>query len=89
MDFQTKCQIVADCWEDTMEIDQWQWVHKQMNLGMPLAYAAVENAVSLNEAGKDYIEQAYDTIVLALGLSLDVDYSDFQEMCNINIAMEE
>lgn len=89
MDFQTKCMIVSDCWSQTLEDEQWQWVHKQMNLGMPLAYAAVEDSVTLHDQGKQYVEQAYTLIAMALGLDEDGEYTSFDQMCELNIAMEE
>lgn len=89
MDFDTKADIVSDCWMTTREIEAWKQLHKYLDLGFPLAYAHVNDFATLDDKGKALVDEAYDIIVATLSISADVDYADFEAMLDANIALNE
>ncbi len=89
MDFNTKADIVSDCWMTTREIEAWKQLHKYLDLGFPLAYAQINDFATLNDKGKALVDEAYDIIVATLTIPADVDYADFEAMLDANIALNE
>lgn len=89
MDFDTKADIVSDCWMTTREIEAWKQLHKYLDLGFPLAYAHLNKFAVLENKGKALVDEAYDIIVATLSIPADVDYKDFEAMLDANIALNE
>lgn len=85
MDFNTKANIVAECWLVTRNHDAWQELIKYGDLGFPLAYAVTENVATVSEKGVAFIEELYDLIVATLDINPDMEYEDFEAMLDANI----
>ncbi len=87
MDFNDKASIVAECWMTTREIEQWQDLHKYLDLGFPLAYAQANKFAELENSGKALVDEAYSLIITSLGVPEDADYEDFEAILDANIAL--
>lgn len=88
MDFETKCNIVAECWLITRNHESWQELLKYGDIGFPLAYAVKENIATVDERGENFIEELYSLLVSTLDIP-DVEYADFEAMLDANIAQQD
>lgn len=85
MDTKTKAKIVSEAWLSTRGIEQWESVHRYLDIGFPLAFAAENGMATLTKKGTAIIDEAYGVIVKSLGLDLDTEYESFDQMLDDNI----
>lgn len=88
MDFDTKAEIVAECWMIVRDQEAWQELLKYGDLGFPLAYSHVNKIATLEEKGTGFVEDVYTVMVATLGIP-DEEYADFEAMLDKNIALNE
>ena len=92
MDTKTKAEIVAQAWDATRDrsngmkpFEQWESVHRYLDIGFPLAFAVTSGMVTLTKRGTDIIDESYGIIAKALSLDLNKDYESFEDMLDENI----
>lgn len=86
MNFDTKVDIVAECWMVTRNVEAWKELLTYGDIGFPLAYAYKTDLVELkSDKAKVYIEELYEIIAKTLDIDVDAEYNDFEDMLDANI----
>jgi hypothetical protein len=82
MEFEIKCEILADLWLNFKDDENLEDFVEYNDLGLPLAYLIYTELVEPTEAAAPYIEETYNLLAESLGLDLDQDFYTLQEMFN-------
>lgn len=86
MDFDTKADIVAECWMIARDEEAWKPLFKYGDLGFPLAYAHNHKFVELQEKGTAFVEEVYAVMIDTLGVP-DEEYEDFEAVLDKHIEL--
>jgi hypothetical protein len=82
MEFENKCEILADLWLNFRDDEELTDFMEYNYLGLPLAYLIHAELVVPTELCEPYVEETYRLLADALGLDLDQDFATLQEMFN-------
>lgn len=63
-----KCRILAELWMDYRDEEEFQDFIQYNDLGLPLAYAMAEGIVERSDLASNFINEAYDILLSALGV---------------------
>ena len=63
-----KCRILAELWMDYRDEEEFQDFIQYNDLGLPLAYAMAEGIVEKTDLASNFINEAYDILLSALGV---------------------
>lgn len=91
MDFETKADVVAQCWLVVRNSDDphWQELVTYGDIGFPLAYAYDQGFVTeLSRSGIAEVEDLYTLILKTLMLDPDSEFASFDAMLDENIARQ-
>lgn len=86
MDFDTKADIVAECWMVARQEEAWKQLFEYGDLGFPLAYGHMNDLVQLEAPGKDMVTEVYNMMVAALDIP-DEEYADFEAVLDKHIEL--
>jgi hypothetical protein len=89
MEFENKCEILADLWlnfRNDSDIDDFVDYN---DLGLPLAYLIHAELVVVLDDGMPYVEETYNLLAKSLGVDPDENFYTLQEMLNASPDEEE
>ncbi len=66
-DFTTRCSILANLWMDYRDEPDFKDFIEYNDLGLPLAYAIYEGIVEKTELSSNFVNEAFDILLGALG----------------------
>lgn len=66
--FTTKCVILAELWMDYRNEEEFQDFIDYNDLGLPLAYAISEGIVEKTDIASNFINEAFDILLSAVGI---------------------
>jgi hypothetical protein len=89
MEFENKCEILADLWLNFKDDENLEDFVEYNDLGLPLAYLIHTEIVIPTELSYTYVEETYNLLAESLGLDLDQDFYTLQEMYNASPHGEE
>lgn len=70
IDYQTKCSILADLWQDYRDNKEFSNFIDYNDLGLPLAYFLSEGLViEITEEGQQFINETFDIFITALKIN--------------------
>lgn len=68
--YQTKCNILADLWENYRDEEAFADFIEYNDLGLPMAYTLREGLVSeITETGQLYVNETFNLFIAALGIN--------------------
>ena len=77
--FRTRCQILAQLWMEYRDDTEFQDFIEYNDLGLPLAYAIAEGIVESTDIASNFINEAFDILLSALGLE-DTGYESLEDL---------
>jgi hypothetical protein len=77
--FDIKCEILGDIWIDYRKDKEFQDFISYNDLGLPMAYMVSNDLISLTDAGKKFIEEAWELLLGALEIE-DRGFIDINDM---------
>lgn len=66
--------------EVTSNDEFWSEFFAYNDLGLPLAYAAAENLIELDQDGERYIDETYSLLCGLLGVDSDEQFDDLESL---------
>jgi hypothetical protein len=89
MEFENKCEILADLWLNFRDDSEIEDFVDYNDLGLPLAYLIHAELVEVLEDGMPYVEETYNLLAKSLGVDPDENFYTLQEMLNASPDEEE
>jgi hypothetical protein len=89
MEFENKCEILADLWLNFRNDSEIEDFVDYNDLGLPLAYLIHAELVEVLEDGMPYVEETYNLLAKSLGVDPDENFYTLQEMLNASPDEEE
>lgn len=86
MEFDTKAEIVSECWMIVRKQEAWAQLLEFGDLGFPLAYAYTNKLISLEEKGAAFVDEVYTVMLASLDIP-DEDYADFEAVLDKHIEL--
>lgn len=81
-----KLEILADLWMNYRSDEEFTDFIEYNDLGLPLAYAAINNITSLNPTGEAMVEESFNLLLAALGVEdLEEGYSSLDDLLGFGI----
>ncbi len=77
--FPTRCRILSELWMDYRGDVEFQDFIEYNDLGLPLAYAISEGIVEKTEIASNFINEAFDILLAALGVE-DTGFESLEDM---------
>lgn len=77
--FSKKCEILADLWLNYRDDEAFIDFIEYNDIGLPLAYMIANGIVESSQTGNDFIEEAFNLLVNALGIE-DNGFDNLDEM---------
>lgn len=77
--FRTRCQILAQLWMEYRDDTEFQDFIEYNDLGLPLAYAIAEGIVESTDIASNFINEAFDILLSALGVE-DTGYKSLEDL---------
>lgn len=77
--FITKCHILAQLWMDYRDDSEFQDFIEYNDLGLPLAYAISEGIVEKTDIASNFINEAFDILLSALGIE-DTGFKSLEDL---------
>lgn len=81
--FSNKCHILAELWMGYRDDEEYQDFVEYNDLGLPLAYAASNDIITLSKDAEQLIEETFDLFITGLGLE-DTGFEDLESMLDTN-----
>jgi len=78
--FETKCEILSDLWIVYRKDTQFKDFIEYNDIGLPLAFAASEDMIALNERGKLFITEAFDLLLASLDIKEDTGFDSLDDL---------
>lgn len=78
-DFSKKARVLSELWINYKEDNNFKDFIEYNDLGLPLAYFIDSGLVTPSDQAKYYVEETYDLLLAALGLS-DSVFESLDEM---------
>lgn len=75
-----KVRIVATAWEVLAENKDWEPIIKHFDLGFPYAWLEYTEMGTLNDQGKEQVENTYKFLLKALEVEDSPEYYSFWDM---------
>jgi hypothetical protein len=79
-DFQGKCNVLAELWFDYRDDDEFKDFIEYNDIGLPLAYLISSEIAKPAGIAEQYINETYDLLSQALGVSDTAPYNTLDEM---------
>lgn len=76
---ENKITILAKLWLDYKFDEEFQDFIEYNDIGLPLAYVASENLVTLNESGEKYLDETWNLFLESIGIE-DVGFEDLNQV---------
>lgn len=77
--FKTKCQILAQLWMEYRDDVEFKDFIEYNDLGLPLAYAIAEGIVEKTDIASNFINEAFDILLSALGVE-DTGFDSLEDL---------
>jgi hypothetical protein len=77
--FTSKCRILSELWLDYRDDEEFQDFIQYNDLGLPLAYAIAEGIVDKTEIASNFINEAFDILLSALGVK-DTGFETLEDL---------
>lgn len=74
-----RCRILAELWMDYRGDVEFQDFIEYNDLGLPLAYAISEGIVEKTDIASNFINEAFDILLAALGVE-DTGFESLEDM---------
>lgn len=74
--FNTRAEILADLWMNFRNDEEFTDFVEYNDLGLPLAYAVINNLAKLNPTGEAMINETFDLFLAGLGVEDEEDGYD-------------
>ena len=78
-DFDTKCQILADFWEEYSGDENFQAFLDYNDVGLPLAHMIVNNIVEPTDKGTEKVNETFDLLLELFGVE-DTGFATLTEL---------
>jgi hypothetical protein len=77
--FKTRCQILAQLWMEYRGDTEFQDFVEYNDLGLPLAYAISEGIVEKTDIASNFINEAFEILLSALGVE-DTGFESLEDL---------
>jgi hypothetical protein len=77
--FTTRCKILSEIWMDYRVDSEFQDFIEYNDLGLPLAYAIAEGIVEKTDIASNFINEAFDILLSALGVE-DTGFNSLDDL---------
>lgn len=77
--FTNRCRILSELWLDYRDDEEFQDFIQYNDLGLPLAYAISEGIVEKTEIASNFINEAFDILLSALGVK-DTGFETLEDL---------
>jgi hypothetical protein len=77
--FKTRCQILAQLWMEYRGDTEFQDFVEYNDLGLPLAYAIAEGIVEKTDIASNFINEAFEILLSALGVE-DTGFESLEDL---------
>lgn len=77
--FQTRCEILAQLWQDYRQDEEFQDFIEYNDLGLPIGYAIANEIVKSTDIAEQFINETFDLLLDALEVE-DDDYQDLADL---------
>jgi hypothetical protein len=74
--FQTRCEILADLWQNYRQDDEFADFVEYNDLGLPLSYAIANEIVKPTEIAEQFVNETFELLLAGL----EVDDDDYQDL---------
>lgn len=90
-DFSSRCEILGDLWINYKDDDAFIDFVDYNDIGLPLAYCVSAGLAAVNPQGELYVNETWDLLIEALGLSGDEDtiWESLDDMLDNAVTPEE
>lgn len=78
--FEIKCEILSDLWMTYRTDTQFKDFIEYNDIGLPMAFAASEDMVAINERGKLFINEAFDLLLASLDIKEDTGFESLDDL---------
>ena len=79
-DFNGKCNVLAELWFDYRDDEEFKDFIEYNDIGLPLAYLISSEIAKPTGVAEQYINETYELLTQALGVSDTVPYNTLDEM---------
>jgi hypothetical protein len=83
-DFSKKCEVLAELWMNYRDDDNLKDFVDYNDLGLPMAYLANTELVTIGEAGKIYIDETFALLCSVIGVDPEGEYISLNQMFAIS-----
>lgn len=77
---ENKVAILADLWLNYRNDSEFDDFIEYNDLGLPLAYAISQDIVANTELSARFVDETFDLLLTALGVSNDVEYDSLEHL---------
>lgn len=77
--FTNRCRILSELWLDYRDDEEFQDFIQYNDLGLPLAYAISEGIVEKTDIASNFINEAFDILLSALGVK-DTGFETLEDL---------
>jgi len=77
--FTTRCKILSEIWMDYRVDSEFQDFIEYNDLGLPLAYAIAEGIVDKTDIASNFINEAFEILLSALGVE-DTGFNSLDDL---------
>lgn len=77
--FTNRCRILSELWLDYRDDEEFQDFIQYNDLGLPLAYAISEGIVEKTDIASNFINEAFDILLSALGIK-DTGFETLEDL---------
>jgi len=77
--FQTRCEILADLWQNYRQDEEFVDFVEYNDLGLPLSYAIANEIVKSTEIAEQFINETFELLLAGLEVE-DDDYQDLPDL---------
>lgn len=88
-DLNTRCEILSNLWLRHKHTKDFADFFEYNDIGLPLAFALSEKIVEVSPIAETYINETFELFCEALGLDSDEEFSDLDEMLELQLDEEE
>lgn len=78
--FEIKCEILSDLWINYRTDTQFNDFMEYNDIGLPMAFAASEDMIAINERGKLFINEAFDLLLASLDIKEDTGFDSLDDL---------
>lgn len=78
--FTNKCSILAEVWQRFRGDSDWESYFEWNDLALAIAYASAEKLVTLSGESESLINEAFDLLVVEVGLEEDTGFKSLNSI---------